>query len=109
MSFERVKQKTQYYLLMAPAILLSTCVILIPSVTTIISSFTDWNGVSKDMNFIGLQNYKELLGNDVFIKALGNNCKWMVMYLVIPVLLALIAAVCLLKQKKKSALLGVSS
>lgn len=107
MSFERVKQKTQYYLLMAPAILLSTCVTLIPSVTTIISSFTDWNGVSKDMNFIGLQNYKELLGNDVFIKALGNNCKWMVMYLVIPVLLALIAAVCLLKQKKKSALFQV--
>lgn len=107
MSFERIKQKIPYYVLLAPAVILSTCVILIPSVTTIISSFTDWNGVSADMNYIGFQNYTELLQDSTFIKSLTNNCKWMVMYLTIPVLIAMIAAVCLQKQKKRSALFQV--
>lgn len=65
MSFNWIKQKIPYYLLIAPAVILSTCVILIPSVTTIISSFTDWNGISEDMTFIGLQNYKELFSDEV--------------------------------------------
>lgn len=107
MSFNWIKQKIPYYLLIAPAVILSTCVILIPSVTTIISSFTDWNGISEDMTFIGLQNYKELFSDEVFVTALGNNCKWMFIYLIIPVSIALIAAVGLLKQKKKSALFQV--
>lgn len=107
MSYERIKQKIPYYLLMAPAVLLSTCVILIPSATTIFSSFTDWNGISAEMNYIGLQNYKELLADGVFQKALSNNCRWMVMYLVIPVLIALIAAMCLLKQSRTRAMFQV--
>lgn len=107
MSYERIKQKVPYYLLMAPAVILSTCVILIPSITTIVSSFTDWNGVSKDMNYVGLQNYIELLENDVFVKALSNNCKWMLMYLIVPVAIAMVAAICLLKQKKRSGLFQV--
>ena len=79
---------------MAPA------VILIPSITTIVSSFTDWNGISSDMTFVGASNYAELIGDSVFGKALTNNIKWMIMYLTIPVLLALAASMCLLKQKK---------
>ena len=102
-----MKQKVPYYLLMAPAVILSTCVILIPSVTTVVSSFTDWNGISSDMNFVGLQNYAELINNDVFRKALGNNCRWMILYLVVPVLLAMAAAVCLLKRKRMRGLFQV--
>lgn len=85
---------------MAPAVILSVCVILIPSITTIVSSFTDWNGISSDMTFVGASNYAELIGDSVFGKALTNNIKWMIMYLTIPVLLALAASMCLLKQKK---------
>lgn len=100
MSGRRIKQKIPYYLLMAPAVILSVCVILIPSITTIVSSFTDWNGISSDMKFVGFSNYAELIGDSVFGKALLNNIKWMIMYLTAPVLLALAAAMCLLKQKR---------
>lgn len=100
MSGRRIRQKIPYYLLMAPAVILSVCVILIPSITTIVSSFTDWNGISSDMNFVGASNYAELIGDSVFGKALTNNIKWMIMYLTVPVLLALAASMCLLKQKK---------
>lgn len=100
MSGRRIQQKIPYYLLMTPAVILSVCVILIPSITTIVSSFTDWNGISSDMNFVGASNYAELIGDSVFGKALTNNIKWMIMYLTVPVLLALAASMCLLKQKK---------
>lgn len=98
---ERIKQKVPFYLLMLPAVLLSVCIILIPSMTTIVSSFTDWNGISKDMNFVGFNNYVELLCNSTFMKALTNNVKWMFMYLTIPVVIAMAAAMCLLKRKKR--------
>ncbi len=100
MSLERIKQKVPFYLLMLPAVALSTAIILVPALTTIGSSFTDWNGISSDMNFVGLQNYIELLSNQTFQKALFNNFKWMLMYLIIPVLIAMVAAVCLLRRKR---------
>lgn len=100
MSLERAKQKLPYYLLILPALALSFCVIVLPSVTTIISSFTDWNGISSEMNYVGFSNYAELVNNSTFIKALTNNCKWMVMYLTIPVVLAMAAAVCLLQKNR---------
>ena len=100
MSLERAKQKLPYYLLILPALALSFCVIVLPSITTIISSFTDWNGISSEMNFVGFSNYIELINNSTFIKALTNNCKWMVMYLTVPVVLAMVAAVCLLQKNR---------
>lgn len=102
MSYERIKQKVPFILLVLPAILLSTAIIFAPSLTTIGTSFTDWNGISSEMNFIGLQNYDELLHNETFLKALGNNLKWMCMYLTIPVCIALLVSVCLLHTKRRT-------
>ena len=54
------------YLLIAPALIISVCVILVPGIMTVVYSFTDWNGLSPDINFIGLQNYQELFHDNVF-------------------------------------------
>ena len=54
------------YLLIAPALIISVCVILVPGIMTIVYSFTDWNGLSPDINFIGLQNYQELFYDNMF-------------------------------------------
>lgn len=107
MSLDRIKQKVPFYLLMAPAVILSVCVILIPSITTLFSSLTDWNGVSAESNFVGMQNYAELIGNSTFGKALGNNVKWMLMYLTVPVIIAMVSAVCLLKRRNGRAIFQV--
>lgn len=55
------------YLLIAPALIISVCVILVPGIMTVVYSFTDWNGLSPDINFIGLQNYQELFHDNVFL------------------------------------------
>lgn len=86
--------------MLLPAMLISASVILIPSITTIFSSFTDWNGISSDKTFVGFSNYIELLNDSVFVKAFSNNIKWMLMFLTVPVLLALCASVCLVKRQR---------
>ena len=95
-----MKSKIQYYLMLMPAVALSLFVVLVPAVNTVISSFTDWNGVSDQKTFIGLQNYVELFHDSVFIKALTNNLKWLGMFICIPVLLGVISAGCLLYKRR---------
>lgn len=61
------------YLLIAPALLISVSVILLPGIMTIVYSFTDYNGISQNFNFIGLQNFKELFHDRIFFMAIRNN------------------------------------
>jgi N-acetylglucosamine transport system permease protein len=36
-------------------------------------SMTDWTGFTPDMSFVGLDNYRKLLHDDIFMKAVRNN------------------------------------
>ena len=42
------------YVLIAPALLISVSIILLPGVMTFAYSFTDWNGLSPNIHFMGL-------------------------------------------------------
>jgi N-acetylglucosamine transport system permease protein len=44
-----------------------------PFVQAIWYSMTDWTGFTPDMNFVGLDNYRKLLDDDIFMTALRNN------------------------------------
>jgi len=39
-------------------------------------SFFDWNGVSQNKNFVGLENYKNFFVDPIARKALGNQILW---------------------------------
>ncbi|MBO0476146.1 sugar ABC transporter permease [Vagococcus sp. DIV0080] len=95
-----MRKKWTDYLLVMPALLLSICIVIVPGILTIVMSFTDYNGISFDVNFVGLQNFQELFSNRVFWKAISNNMIWMALFLTVPVLLALGVSVILLKKKK---------
>lgn len=88
------------YLLIAPALLISVCVILVPGIMTVVYSFTDWNGLSPNINFIGLQNYQELFHDKIFFTAIKNNFIWAIMFLTIPVFIGMLSAMLLLSRKK---------
>lgn len=95
-----MKRNLIYYLMIVPAFVLNAAVVLIPGLMTIYVSFTDWNGISANMNWIGFSNYTRLFNDAVFRKALTNNVIWMLLFLTIPVLLALTTALVLLNRKK---------
>lgn len=89
MNYHRKKNKFDWYTLLfiLPAFLVYAGFVLFPAISSIYYSFTSWNGVETNMNFIGISNYKELLdpGNVRFwgailrtfivaiVVAIGNN------------------------------------
>ncbi|MDQ0632116.1 N-acetylglucosamine transport system permease protein [Arthrobacter pascens] len=44
-----------------------------PFVQAFYYSMTDWSGFTRNMNFTGLDNYRRLFTDDIFMKAMGNN------------------------------------
>ena len=89
------------WIFIAPLLALHIYVVTIPAAQGIYMSMTDWKGVGRDANFVGLENYRELFFEDEsFGKALGNNIIWMAFFLTAPFILALFAATMLSQIKR---------
>lgn len=61
------------YLFILPLILLSFVMIYYCIIRTVMTSFTDWNGMTETMNFVGLKNYAKLVKDKTFWTAVVNN------------------------------------
>jgi raffinose/stachyose/melibiose transport system permease protein len=70
---------------------LNLLVILGPSVATFYYSLTDWSGFGK-ARFIGLDNYRELAGDDNFWAALRHVLIWTGFFLTVPIAMGLLGA-----------------
>lgn len=55
--------------------------VLWPFVQAFIYSLTNWSGFSDTFDFVGIDNYKALLTDDIFLKAVRNN---LLLALVVP-------------------------
>lgn len=91
----------QYYLLISPALLLSAMIVLIPGLLTLLVAFTDWNGVSFDLNWVGFANFHKIFGDRIFWNALGHNFRWTLLFLTIPVFIGLLTAMLLLQRRTR--------
>lgn len=58
----------------APAFILYFLFIIWPTISSVYYSFTSWDGISPDMKFVGLANYKEIFTSARFGNALKNTC-----------------------------------
>ncbi|MHB9858350.1 carbohydrate ABC transporter permease [Streptomyces sp. YIM S03343] len=63
-----------------------------PYIQTFGYSLTDWKGQSQTFDFVGLDNYRALLKDDVFLQAIWHNILFLVFIPVITILLALFFA-----------------
>lgn len=57
----------------APAFILFTLFVIVPTVSSVYYSFTSWDGISSDIEFIGLANYREIFTSARFGNALKNT------------------------------------
>ena len=71
-------------ILLAPACILFAVFVVYPIFGSLRLSLLDWNGASA-ATYVGLRNYRELLDDPVFARALGNNLRWLACYLLAPV------------------------
>ena len=61
------------FLFIVPGFLFFTLFIIVPTVASVYYSFTSWDGISPDVKFIGLANYKEIFTSARFGNALKNT------------------------------------
>jgi raffinose/stachyose/melibiose transport system permease protein len=85
------RRRALAWLFMLPLVVVNVLVILGPSVATIYYSFTDWSGIGP-AEFVGLENYREIVSDGDFWRAMGNNVLWTVMFLTVPIALGLLGA-----------------
>ncbi len=76
----------------APALLLLVVFVYYPIVDNIRLSFFSWNAFSPAPEFVGLQNYKDMVADAVFWTALKNNVFYAAVSLLFQVGLALVLA-----------------
>ncbi|MFI3256745.1 MAG: sugar ABC transporter permease [Spirochaetales bacterium] len=82
-----------------PALVCYIMFVLFPITETFWISFHQWNGASKDMRWVGLDNYLEIFQDPIFYKALKNNIIWICFTICVPVLLGLIFSVMLTSKR----------
>jgi len=58
------KSKLGFWGFILPSLTLFTLVVVIPAVWGLGYSFTDWNGISKKINFVGISNYIKIFTED---------------------------------------------
>jgi raffinose/stachyose/melibiose transport system permease protein len=75
-----------------PAFLIYTLFTLIPIIETFRSSFFEWSDLGRTSQWVGLQNYFNLIQDSSFIKAFTNNLIFIIFYSIIPILLGLFLA-----------------
>ncbi|MFA5512994.1 MAG: sugar ABC transporter permease, partial [Candidatus Kapaibacterium sp.] len=68
-----VKDKANSYLMLLPWILTFAVFWLYPLIYAAYLSLTDYNTLSGTAVYIGLDNYKAIMDDDVFLKALSNT------------------------------------
>ena len=72
-----------------PAAIIYVGLVLLPVAQAIYYSFFRWNGLGPIENFTGLANYARILGDRIFLAAVGHNLLLAVLSLVIQLPLAL--------------------
>ncbi|WP_341282408.1 sugar ABC transporter permease [Paenibacillus sp. FSL H8-0537] len=86
----------------APAFILYAIFLLIPTLGGMYYSFTDWNGLNTNYQFIGLENFVEALKDDPdFVHSLLFTLKYVLYMLVLQNVIALLLAV-LIESRSKS-------
>jgi raffinose/stachyose/melibiose transport system permease protein len=84
------------YLFLAPALIWYFIFLVYPMYQSLVISFMDWDGLSADIRFVGLENYRMIFfADDTARLALRNNILWTIGTLLIPTTIGLLLAVAL--------------
>jgi ABC-type sugar transport system permease subunit len=74
----KIRRELVDFLFVLPAIIVFILVIILPLVNGVRYSFTDWNGMSRQINLVGLKNYITILHDKDLIKPICNTALYTV-------------------------------
>ncbi len=101
-----LRRQQAYYgiLFVIPGLLIYLVFMIFPFLSTVYLSFTNWNGVSPNREFVGLSNYARMFGDATAIKAFVNNVVWVAIGTLAPVVLGLFEALLVWSSRRGSLL-----
>lgn len=98
MNNKKFKNSLLQFGFLVPAIFFFGVSMFIPFLLGIQVSFTSWDGLSQNMNFIGIQNYINIFTNSDILKPMKNTVYWAILVTIFNNALALGLAMILNKK-----------
>jgi len=92
------KKETLYgYLFLLPSLAGFTIFLLIPILFSVYLAFTDWDVISgfNNINFIGLENFTRMIGDEWFNASIKNNFVYTLVVVPVTLILSLLIAIIL--------------
>ena len=84
---------------LAPAVILFTIFMVIPTIQVFWMSLFKWGGYSSTKTFVGLQNFQKLLQDEKFLQSFQNTVLLIVVVTIVTMLFALVFAGILTREK----------
>lgn len=94
-------KKLSIFLFLLPGLLLYSVFFLVPTVSSLALSLTNWGATSKHIVFVGLKNFINMLGSDtIFRSAVKASLEFSITVVVMQSVLALIFALLLVRNTR---------
>ena len=87
-------------LFILPALILYLVFMVYPFFRSIYFSLTSWNGVTAVKEWVGLANYRELIGDGRFWLSLQHTVIWVIIGTIAPIVIGMLLAVLLWRRPK---------
>lgn len=95
-----------FFLFPLPALVVYVIFFAMPTVQAFQYAVTDWDGYSADYRSVGLGNFEQLArGDDLFVNAMTNSLKFMLVVVIFQTLFSLVLASMLTRNSRSSTLL----
>ena len=89
---KRPRPPVTYWVYLAPIMLGFAAIVLVPFAANVYYSLFEWQGGAAPRTWVGLANYRELAGDDVFWQSFGNTVYLIGAIAVVPTIIGLILA-----------------
>ena len=95
LSGAKLRGSVPYIVMVAPALIIFAIFFIIPVIRTVMLSFTDQSNHSREVDFVGLENYVEALTNPQMLAGIQHSLTYAVVVVVVQNLIALPVALLL--------------
>lgn len=95
-------------LFVLPAFLIFGIFFVYPCATSLMYSFTDWNGISRSYNFVGLDNYKQMFSNMAIFSTIPTTFYYAFLNTVCMTFVGFFVALALNRRSRITGILRVS-
>lgn len=99
-----ITRSIEPWLYLAPALVIFTAFMAIPTIGTVVLSLTDWNGISwNTATFVGIENYRRAVTEPAFRNAFFNNILLVPYFVLLPLVIGLFPAALVHQMKLRGA------